>query len=222
MNRTIALSLFFVTWVMSPVLAQDPYGLYQPRRVAPPAAPLRMQDYSWTYVDPIPPRVVKVQDIITIIVDEQSEVTMTSDFNRQRTGTFASEINEFVRLGETGNLLNSAANQPAVDTSQNGRMQNRARLIDTEGVRYRIAATVVDIHPNGNLVLEARKTIRSNDSLWNYTLSGVMRSIDVFPNNTALSENIANLQITKKQAGQVYDSTKARWGTRFFDKLWPF
>ena len=61
-------------------------------------------------------------------------------------------------------------------------------------MRFRIAATVVDVLPNGNLVLEARKSIRSNQDLWEYSLTGEVRSIDVSSNNTVLSDHIANFK----------------------------
>jgi flagellar L-ring protein precursor FlgH len=93
---------------------------------------------------------------------------------------------------------------------------------EKEEVLYRIAATVVDVLPNGNLVLEAQKEIQTNREVWTYTLTGTIRSQDINRDNTALSENIANLQIKKTQSGKVYDSTKRPWGTRLYDMFFPF
>ncbi|HCS52341.1 MAG TPA: flagellar biosynthesis protein FlgH, partial [Planctomycetaceae bacterium] len=84
------------------------------------------------------------------------------------------------------------------------------------------AATIVDIRPNGNIVLEARKSIDANDDLWEYTLHGEIRFEDIAVNNTVLSENIANLNIEKRQKGRVHSSTNRRWGTKIMDVIWPF
>ena len=71
-------------------------------------------------------------------------------------------------------------------------------------------------------MLEARKSIRSNKDMWEYSLTGVLRPQDINSDNTALSENIANLDIVKKSKGTVFDSTQRPWGLWLYDKLAPF
>lgn len=189
--------------------------------IQPPPA-MRVRDYSWTYIDPLSPRLIRLHDIITVIVDEKSELTLNSTFNRQRNNTLVAELREFIRIGKRGNLDNAALNEPTIDASQRGQMRDRGQAVDQEGIRYRVAATVVNVLPNGVVVLEARKSIRSNRDLWQFTLTGKIRSQDVRRDNTALSENIADLQIVKKRAGKIYDSTKRHWGIVLYDWLWPF
>lgn len=200
-----------------------PRGLRRvPPQSPPPGGPPRVRNYSWIYIDPPPPREIKVHDIITIIVDEKSEVTVNSRFNRQRNGTLKAELKEFIRFNDDGNLTNAADNEPTIDGQLRNRLQSTGQLVDQEGIRYRIAATVVDVLPNGNLVLEARKSIRTNQDVWEYSLTGVLPFDAVSPNNTALSEDIANLRINKRQRGKVYASTKRSWGIWLYDLFSPF
>ena len=183
---------------------------------------LRHPDYSWHYIALPQPREIKEQDLITILVREISEVSVDSRFDRQRRSTLLAELREFIRIGKTGNLENAADNEPTIDANLSGRLNSNGRVNEKEEVTYRIAATVVDVLPNGNLVLEAQKEIQTNREIWQYTLTGTIRSQDINRDNTALSENIANLQIRKSQSGKVYDSTKRPWGTRLYDMLFPF
>ncbi len=187
---------------------------------APRLYPVR--DYSWHYIASPQPREIKQHDLITILVKELSEVSVDSRFDRQRRVTLLAELREFIRIGKTGNLENAAENEPTIDSNLNNRLNSAGRSIERELVIYRIAATVVDVLPNGNLVLEAKKEIQTDDELWTYTLTGIIRSQDINRDNTALSENIANLRIHKEQSGKVYDSTKRPWGTRLYDLLFPF
>jgi flagellar L-ring protein FlgH len=182
----------------------------------------RIRDYSWIYVEPPVPPEIKLHDIVTIIVDEKSEVIMNSKFNRQRRSVLKAELKEFVRLGSTGNLTPAALNAPTIDAQLQGTLNSTGQLTDQEGIKYRIAATVVDVLPNGVLQLEARKTIQTQDDVSEYTLTGELRATDVSPDNTASSENIASLNIVKQQRGRVYDSTKRNWGYRLYDLLSPF
>lgn len=182
----------------------------------------RIQDYSYIYIEPPVPPEIKLHDIVTIIVDEKSEVIMNSKFNRQRTSKLKAELKEFIRLGNTGNLANAAANAPTIDAQLQGTLNSTGQLTDQEGIKYRIAATVVDVLPNGVLQLEARKKIQTQDDISEYTLTGELRASDVAPDNTASSENIASLNIVKNQTGRIYDSTKRNWGYRLYDLLSPF
>lgn len=192
--------------------------------VAPPNphGPRRVRDFSWIYIDAPQPREIYVHDIITILVDEKSQVTVNSRFNRQRNATLKAELKEFIRLDNDFNLANAALNAPTVDSNLQSRLNSTGDLTDREGIQYRIAATVVDVLPNGNIVLEARKSIRTNWDVWEYSLTGMIRSEDINRDNTALSENIANLNIVKKQRGKVYDSTKRPWGILLYDWFSPF
>lgn len=187
-----------------------------------PQRDVHIKDHSWIYIDIPEAREIKSHDIVTIIVSEKSEVTANSRFNRQRTSTLKAELKEFIRIGPDGRLLTAAANQPTIDSNLQGRFQTTGQLSEQEGVTYRIAATVVDVLPNGNIVLEARKSIRTNRDVWNYSLTGIARHADITPNNTILSENIANLVIEKTQKGKVYNSTKRPWGTLLYDWFSPF
>ncbi len=205
-----------------------PSGVPPARPVPPPAGfrsfeqPLLLQHHSFCYIPQTPPQEIHVHDIVTIIVKEISEVSVDSRFNRSRRGSLLAELGEFIRFSEDGNLTNAAENSPAIDGTLNARLDATGRVLESEEIVYRIAATVVDVLPNGNLVLEARKGIESNGDAWEYTLTGTVRSVDINRDNTALSENIANLKIKKTQAGRVKDSTRRAWGVRILDFIFPF
>jgi flagellar L-ring protein precursor FlgH len=187
-----------------------------------PQPPLLIRDFAWSYVDMPKAREVHLHDIVTVIVKEVSETNATSRYNRQRMGTFTAELREFIRINSKGNLDTAATNDPKIDSNLQSRLQSTGQVAELEGIKYRIAATVVDVLPNGLLVLEARKTIVNNHDLSEYTLTGRVRPQDIGPDNTALSEHIADLQISKKWHGKLHDSTQRAWGVKLYDWLAPF
>jgi flagellar L-ring protein FlgH len=205
---------------------QQTAAAMQPPQLDPFFSPVRpprsIKQDSWIYIDEPDPREVRQHDLITIIVDEKSEVISNSRFNRMRQATLKAELKEFVRIGKTGNLRPAAEDQPTIDGNLNGRFNGTGQQTDQEGIRYRIAARVVDVLPNGNVVLEARKTIQTNRDVWSYTLTGELRSVDIQANNTALSENIYDLRITRMKTGKVNDSARLPWGSRLLDIIFPF
>jgi flagellar L-ring protein precursor FlgH len=190
----------------------------------PPLAerPLRRRDVSWIHIDRPRPKRVGVHDIVTVIVDEKSEVTQNSRFNRQRNLLFKAQLKEFIRLNEDFILKNAAQNSPTIDAQLRSQLQSFGQGLSQEGMKYRIAATVVDVLPNGTLILEAHKSIRTNGELWEYSLTGRIRTQDIQANNTVQSENVADLSITKREHGKIHDSTKRGAFMALYDFLLPF
>lgn len=184
---------------------------------------LEVRDMSWVYVDapPLPPE-IKVHDIITIEVDEKAEVIINSRFNRQRNGSFTAQLKSFVRLDQDGNLEPAATNSPAISGTLQNRLQTIGTGTDTEGITYKIGATIVDVRPNGTLVVEARKTLHSNQDFFEYRLTGVVDRGSIKANKTVRTESFADLDIVRMQRGKIFDSTKVNWGTRILDIIWPF
>jgi len=82
---------------------------------------------------------------------------------------------------------------------------------------------VIEVLPNGNLVIRGEKQLTLNQGDEYVQLSGIIRSIDLGPDNKIVSSKVANARITYSGQGLTHDSNKGGWGTRFFlsDK-WPF
>lgn len=194
----------------------------QPPLSGGPHRTLRRRDVSWVYIDRPRPRKVGVHDIITVVVDEKSEVTQNTRFNRTRNAIYTAQLSEWLRINNTGDLDVAASKMPGINGTLQSRLQSLGQGLSSEGMKYRIAATVVDILPNGTLILEAHKSIRTNTEVWDYSLTGRIRSQDVAGNNEVRSENIADLMISKSEQGKVYDSTKRGWLQRFYDFWLPF
>lgn len=183
---------------------------------APPA--------SWYEVPPPPVKEVKVNDIITIRVDTGARLSESAQLQRRRTSQYDARLNDWIMLEGL------RAIKPAPQTEGDPRIQanlqqlNRVtgQLDTAESLKFDIGATVAAVLPNGNIVLEAHRVIRSNNEQWMHSLSGVCRREDVGPNNTVLSKDIANLQVEKRELGQIRDAYKRGWLTRWWDQFGPF
>ena len=204
-----------------PVPLQPLPSVASPPVILLPEAPPTIDDFSWILIEKPRPRPIRVHDIITITVDDKNEVFVDNRFNRSRIGQIKAELKEFIRLGE-GRLLNAAANSPTVDANLQSRLNSQGQIQASEGIKSIVAARVVDIQPNGNLVLEARKHVRTNRDTWEYRLTGIIRPEKITRDFTAVSEDLADLKIEKTQGGKVHQSTKRAWGVVLYDWLSPF
>ena len=194
----------------------DPY-----QRVPRPVVSLN--EASWAYQPAPPVRTYQRNDVITIRVDEIARMQAEGNsFNRKR--TLAELIlTDWIRLKDFRLRPDPQRNgDPAVAAESNNNFRAQALLESRESLTFNIAATVVDIRPNGNLVLEARKAIRVNDNLWETSLSGMCRAEDIAPDNVVLSKDLIDLEIRKEDRGHLRDAYSRGWLQRFVDRFGPF
>jgi flagellar L-ring protein precursor FlgH len=85
-----------------------------------------------------------------------------------------------------------------------------------DDLTLRIAAEVIDVKPNGQLILEAKKKIQNDEELQDITLTGACRGEDVTADNTVLSTQLLNLNINVQNKGAVRDASSRGW----FSWLW--
>jgi flagellar L-ring protein precursor FlgH len=85
-----------------------------------------------------------------------------------------------------------------------------------------VAVSVVEVMPNGNLVLRGEKQLALTEGSEVIQVAGIIRPDDVAPNNTVQSRRLANAQIAYRGTGDLANATKAGWGTSALLKIWPF
>jgi flagellar L-ring protein precursor FlgH len=95
-------------------------------------------------------------------------------------------------------------------------------LDSRDAMKFTIACEVVDVRPNGTLVIEGRRSVRNNEEVWDAALTGVVRPEDLLPNNTVRSENIAELRVYKRELGHVRDAYRRGWFLKWLDLFQPF
>ncbi|MEO9590963.1 flagellar basal body L-ring protein FlgH [Rhodopirellula bahusiensis] len=189
---------------------------------SPPPA-VGLAGVSWTYQPAPPMRAFRVQDIVTIRVDEIARMMAEGDTEKRRVSLFQATLSEWIKLGSGGLIPDPQEDgDPTVDAQTTANSRAEASVESRESMSFNIAARIVDIRPNGNLVVEARKQYRVNDNLWETSLSGICRAQDIGPDNVVLSRDLIDLEINKQDQGQLRDGYRRGWFQRAFDRLKPF
>lgn len=176
---------------------------------------------NWYEVPLPPPKEVRVHDIITIRVDLGARMSSDVQFQRRRTAQYNAILNDWVFLDG----LRALKKDPQRDGDQQvqGNLNHLDRvtgdLETTESIKFELAAEVTSILPNGNLVLEAHRTVRNNEELWMHSLTGICRREDIGPGNLLLSKDILHLNVEKRETGHIRDSYKRGWFWRWFDTV---
>ena len=86
-----------------------------------------------------------------------------------------------------------------------------------------VTCTVTKVLPNGNLYVKGEKRIWINQGQESILLSGVVRPIDLAPDNSVSSSRVANARISYGGKGAINDANAQGWLARFFNSSWtPF
>lgn len=185
--------------------------------------PLLLERDSWTYIPVEPVRDIQVNDLVTIVVLQSSQVLSEGEVQRRTQSNVDYRLQDWIKLDGFGITPAPQPNgDPRARGQYNQQIQTTANLETTDSIKFRITARVVDIRPNGSLVLEAHNVVRNNDEVWEASLTGICRREDVKPDNTVLSERVYELTIHKREVGHIRDSYKRGWLLTFIDRFKPF
>ena len=163
-----------------------------------------------------------VGDILTVTVQEQTSVKNEDKVERTNSSTLAARLEAFTLTDSTfkQNVL------PKFDVRKESDFQGESKQNSGSDVRASIAVVVVDVQPNGNLVVAGTRTVQVNDETRTLRISGVVRALDVSPSNTVSSQQVADAriaitgegastrQVTRGPVGQLFDTLV--WAA------WPF
>jgi len=185
---------------------------------------IKPADVSYFAVpDPVPKTLVK-HDLVTIIVNEESETSSEGTTDLKKDAGIDAKIAQFPSISWSNfalkNTIGSVA--PEVNLTGNRNYKGQGTVDRKDSFTARIQAEVVDVKPNGTLILQARKRIITDEEQQLFVLTGVCRVQDITPDNTVLSTQLYDLELQKKNSGALRDTTKRGWVPRILDWINPF
>jgi flagellar L-ring protein precursor FlgH len=169
-----------------------------------------------------------VNDLVTIIIREQSETDFESSIETEKSSEHSGEIAEFPRLTLSDLAdLQVKPNQfddgtPQLDVQAEREFEGEGEYSRSEEMSGRVTARIIDVKPNGTLVLEARKFIESDEESLRITITGTCRAEDVTADNTILSTELYDLHLSKQHDGELRNSTDKGLFTKVLDFIFNF
>ena len=134
-----------------------------------------------------------VGDIVTIVVNERTQATQ----NSQSSVTQNEEMDSSSGTGILGKFFEAVGIKASDQYSADGTTKSGGALATT------ISAEVVEVLPNGNLLVEARRSMVVNAETQTMVLSGVIRSDDVSRANSIDSSRVANMNLRYEGKGPI-------------------
>ncbi|MGE4526861.1 MAG: flagellar basal body L-ring protein FlgH [Rhodospirillaceae bacterium] len=170
-------------------------------------------------------RAAKVGDILTVSVAITDSASLSNSTSQNRGGDGDSMgISSLLGLESSINkvLPNTVDPTSLAGVSSSRDHTGTGAIARNETISISVAAVVVQVLPNGNLVIAGNQEVRVNYELRQLQVSGVIRREDISSTNTIASSDIAELRVAYGGRGTISDVQTPRYGSQLLDVILPF
>ncbi|MAX26906.1 MAG: hypothetical protein CMJ19_20625 [Phycisphaeraceae bacterium] len=175
---------------------------------------------------PLPePRGYALHDLVTIIIRESIENDISSTTETKKSMSVDGEVTSFPSIASMLELrprTSPTTNNPTVGLEFDRDFSGEGSHKRTDSFTTRLTARIIDIKPNGTLILEARKRILDGKEDVTLVLTGTCRKEDITSDNTILSTQIYDLYLRKQTAGEMKKASEKGVLTKILDTLFNF
>jgi flagellar L-ring protein precursor FlgH len=169
-------------------------------------------------------RAASVGDLVTVLVSIQDEADMANSTNRNRDNSESMGIPNLLGLESSYGRLFPSGFDPSkmVSAGSTSDVTGAGTLKRSEQINLRVAATVSQVLPNGNLVVVGRQQVRVNQELRDLQVGGIIRPQDIGSDNTVKHDRLAEARIAYGGRGTISDVQRPRYGQELLDIILPF
>jgi flagellar L-ring protein FlgH len=165
-------------------------------------------------------RARRVGDILIVRLSERTDAKKASDTNVTKNNT--TTITNPVLAGRT-RTLGDGPSTLGFDLDSDHSFAGQSDSSQSNQLNGTIAVRVINVLPDGNLVIEGEKWLTINRGKEFIRVRGLVRPVDIGDDNTIASSIIANAEIAYSGTGEGADSNRMGWLSRFFiGPAWPF
>ncbi|WP_371372219.1 flagellar basal body L-ring protein FlgH [Sporomusa aerivorans] len=149
-----------------------------------------------------------VGDIVTIIISESSSATRKGNTSNSKSASTNVDAGSGLLT-----FINSVTAGSEDSFTANGSISN------TNSVTGRLTVKIIEVKPNGQMVVQGTQSIRQNSDTQKITITGIIRPEDVSSDNTIVSNKVADAELKIEGKGPI--SRKQRQGviTQLFDLI---
>lgn len=161
----------------------------------------------------------RIGDMLTVMLQEQTDAEKSAE-----TGTSKSTDTSITGTRLMGkNITVDGRAILDTDLQSDHTFDGGGESTQSNSLTGSVTVTVMDVLANGNLVVQGEKWIHINQGEEYVRLKGIVRTIDINPDNTISSVRIANAQIQYSGDSTLNDANSVGWLAKFFNSPWmPF
>lgn len=165
----------------------------------------------------------KLHDHITIKVQDQLTANNTTKLDTKRESKIEFELEKYLRF-KGGHLMSNEEDiSPGIDMENSQEHKGSGRQSKQRSLTVTITAEVIEALPNGNLLLEAKKSVQVDDDKETISLTGVVNPLHIdLVTDTVPSTKLHDLKVKTFAEGPMAEAARPGWFMRLWNKIWPF
>jgi len=167
-------------------------------------------------------RAYRVGDVVTVIVIEEAKVSNSSGTSLSKTTDTQGELKTLDWPKAAGASEVFTGDKPKVEFGSKRTFDGQGTYQLQGTMETRLTAVVMDVLPNGNLVIEGSRLQQSVDDKVFVRVSGIVRPEDIRSDNTVPSTALAQGKIVFESHGPIARSSRRGFLNRLVDFIWPF
>lgn len=147
-------------------------------------------------------RALRPNDLVSIVVAENLESSHDGSVKGTRTSSASSAISAIF-----GKLSASSAAQNLINQNSSAALNAQGQSANNSSLTTTLGGQVVEVLPNGVLVIEAARQVEFSQQTQTIVLRGLVRPEDISQQNQVLSTAISSLELQVRGKGVVTDYT---------------
>lgn len=163
-----------------------------------------------------------IGDVLTILVQENNTASKDNSTKTGKATSIDASVATFLYSPAGSGFMTHNGEMPALKTMSKQNFDGGGSINNSEKITTRIGVRVVDVLPNGNLVIEGQRSTSFSGESQDVVLRGVVRAEDITPNNTLFSYNIADATIKYVSKGTITNNQRKGWFTKLWELFTPF
>lgn len=189
--------------------------------------PHALRAVSMFAIAPAESRIFHEHDLIQIIVRESTDAKSTHETDTQKKVSFNGAVTQWPDLNLADVLqgmihAGSTENLPQVDLQFTKDFEGDGEYRRRDDFTARLTSEVLQVLPNGNLILESRTRMNQDNEEFTLKVTGICRPDDVTPANTILSSQLHDLAVEKVTTGMLKKANEKGLITQVLDLLFAF
>jgi flagellar L-ring protein precursor FlgH len=147
-------------------------------------------------------RAMRPHDLVSVVIDESLAASTDGTVKNSRASNASSGVSGLIGKLHTGNAMQNLVTQNSASAlNAQGASASNSSLTTTLG------GQVVEVLPNGMLVIEAARQVEFAQQVQTIVLRGLVRPEDISQENKVLSTAISSLEVQVRGKGIINDYT---------------
>lgn len=206
----------------TPPITQQPMSLRpqsQPVAISPQGSIFQAGSYQPFFEDKVP---LRVGDILTVTISESSTSSNKEDSAGNRQSSINGSIGASLSLPFVPGALEKKLAGTSLTGSGSASESGKSSSSNSSRFQATITVTVIDVYPNGNLLVSGEKQVKINSEHEFVRLSGVVNPRDIAQNRTIESTRLADARIEQINQGRSRSYNDVGWLQKIFLAVMPF